>query len=199
MHKLQERIYVKHRIIRKTLPVAPLKIVAMESCSELGQKVNDHIVSFRKNTINEVSESPLYVNYRSKNYLVDCCCPRFGSGEGKGILKETIRGTDLFIMTDVCNHSLTYTVNGHPNHMSPDDHFQDLKRLIQAASGKAHRINVIMPLLYGGRQHRRSYRESLDCAVAMQELHAMGVENVVTFDAHDPRVQNAVPLMGLTT
>lgn len=183
-------------LLEKTLPVAPLKIVAMESCSELGQKVNDHIVSFRKNTINEVSESPLYVNYRSKNYLVDCCCPRFGSGEGKGILKETIRGTDLFIMTDVCNHSLTYTVNGHPNHMSPDDHFQDLKRIISAATGKAHRITVIMPFLYESRQHKRTARESLDCALALEELAAMGIANIITFDAHDPHVQNAIPLNG---
>ena len=183
-------------LLEKTLPVAPLKIVAMESCSELGQKVNDHIVSFRKNTINEVSESPLYVNYRSKNYLVDCCCPRFGSGEGKGILKETIRGTDLFIMTDVCNHSLTYMVNGHPNHMSPDDHFQDLKRIISAATGKAHRITVIMPFLYESRQHKRTARESLDCALALEELAAMGIANIITFDAHDPRVQNAIPLNG---
>ena len=183
-------------LLEKTLPVAPLKIVAMESCSELGQKVNDHIVSFRKNTINEVSESPLYVNYRSKNYLVDCCCPRFGSGEGKGILKETIRGTDLFIMTDVCNHSLTYTVNGHPNHMSPDDHFQDLKRIISAATGKAHRITVIMPFLYESRQHKRTARESLDCALALEELAAMGIANIITFDAHDPRVQNAIPVNG---
>ena len=183
-------------LLEKTLPVAPLKIVAMESCSELGQKVNDHIVSFRKNTINEVSESPLYVNYRSKNYLVDCCCPRFGSGEGKGILKETIRGTDLFIMTDVCNHSLTYTVNGHPNHMSPDDHCQDLKRIISAATGKAHRITVIMPFLYESRQHKRTARESLDCALALEELAAMGIANIITFDAHDPRVQNAIPLNG---
>ncbi len=183
-------------LLEKTLPVAPLKIVAMESCNELGQKVNDHIVSFRKNTINEVSESPLYVNYRSKNYLVDCSCPRFGSGEGKGILKETIRGTDLFIMTDVCNHSLTYTVNGHPNHMSPDDHFQDLKRIISAATGKAHRITVIMPFLYESRQHKRTARESLDCALALEELAAMGIANIITFDAHDPRVQNAIPLNG---
>ena len=183
-------------LLEKTLPVAPLKLVAMESCSELGQKVNDHIVSFRKNTINEVSESPLYVNYRSKNYLVDCSCPRFGSGEGKGILKETIRGTDLFIMTDVCNHSLTYTVNGHPNHMSPDDHFQDLKRIISAATGKAHRITVIMPFLYESRQHKRTARESLDCALALEELAAMGIANIITFDAHDPRVQNAIPLNG---
>lgn len=183
-------------LLEKTLPVAPLKLVAMESCTELGKKVNDHIVSFRKNTINEVSESPLYVNYRSKNYLVDCCCPRFGSGEGKGILRETIRGTDLFIMTDVCNHSLTYTVNGHLNHMSPDDHFQDLKRIISAATGKAHRITVIMPFLYESRQHKRTSRESLDCALALEELTAMGISNIITFDAHDPRVQNAIPLSG---
>ena len=160
------------------------------------QKVNDYIVSFRENTINEVSESSLYVNYKSNNYLVDCCCPRFGTGEAKGLLKETIRGTDLFIMTDVCNHNLTYTVNGHLNHMSPDDHFQDLKRIISAATGKAKRINVIMPFLYESRQHKRTKRESLDCALALEELNAMGVSNIVTFDAHDPRVQNAIPLSG---
>lgn len=183
-------------LLEKTLPVAPLKLVAMESCTSLGRKVNDYIVSFRKDTINEVSESPLYVNYRSNNYLVDCCCPRFGSGEGKGILKESIRGTDLFIMTDVCNYSLTYTVNGHQNHMSPDDHFQDLKRIISAVTGKAHRLTVIMPFLYESRQHKRSKRESLDCALALEELTNMGISNIVTFDAHDPRVQNAIPLKG---
>ena len=183
-------------LLEKTLPVAPLKIVAMESCKVLGQKVNDYIVSFRQNTINEVTESPLYVNYKSNNYLVDCCCPRFGTGEAKGMLKETIRGTDLFIMTDVCNYSLTYTVNGHLNHMSPDDHFQDLKRVISAANGKARRINVIMPFMYESRQHKRTKRESLDCAIALEELTAMGVTNIITFDAHDPRVQNAIPLKG---
>ena len=183
-------------LLEKTLPAAPLKLIAMESCRELGQKVNDYIVSFRENTINEVSESSLYVNYKSNNYLVDCCCPRFGTGEAKGLLKETIRGTDLFIMTDVCNHNLTYTVNGHLNHMSPDDHFQDLKRIISAATGKAKRINVIMPFLYESRQHKRTKRESLDCALALEELNAMGVSNIVTFDAHDPRVQNAIPLSG---
>lgn len=183
-------------VLEKTLPVAPLKIAAMESCRSLGQKVNDYIVSFRENTISEVTESPLYVNYRSNNYLVNCSCPRFGSGEAKGILKETIRGTDLFIMTDVCNYSLTYTVNGHLNHMSPDDHYQDLKRIISAATGKARRINVIMPFLYESRQHKRTKRESLDCALALEELNAMGVSNIITFDAHDPRVQNAIPLSG---
>ena len=182
--------------LEKTLPTAPLKIVAMESCRTLGQKVNDYIVSFRENTVSEVSESPLYVNYKSNNYLVDCCCPRFGTGEAKGILRETIRGTDLIIMTDVCNYSLTYTVNGHLNHMSPDDHFQDLKRIISAATGKARRINVIMPFLYESRQHKRTKRESLDCALGLQELTDMGVSNIVTFDAHDPRVQNAIPLKG---
>lgn len=183
-------------LLERTLPVAPLKIVAMESCRGLGQKVNEYIVSFRENTINEVSESSLYVNYKSNNYLVDCCCPRFGTGEAKGILRETIRGTDLFIMTDVCNYSLTYTVSGHLNHMSPDDHYQDLKRIISAATGKAKRINVIMPFLYESRQHKRTRRESLDCALALEELNAMGVSNIITFDAHDPRVQNAIPLSG---
>ncbi|HJA67829.1 phosphoribosylpyrophosphate synthetase [Lachnoclostridium sp. An169] len=182
--------------LEKTLPVAPLKIVAMESCKELGRKVNDYIVSFRENTINEVTESPLYVNYKSNNYLVDCACPRFGSGEAKGILKETVRGTDLFIMTDVCNYSLTYLVNGHVNHMSPDDHYQDLKRIIAASAGKAHRITAIMPFLYESRQHKRTKRESLDCALALEELTYMGVSNIITFDAHDPRVQNAIPLSG---
>ena len=183
-------------VLEKTLPVAPLKIAAMESCQALGKKVNDYIVSFRENTINEVKESPLYVNYRSNNYLVDCCCPRFGTGEAKGVIRETIRGTDLFIMTDVCNYSLTYTVSGHLNHMSPDDHYQDLKRVISAATGKAHRITVIMPFLYESRQHKRTKRESLDCALALEELDAMGVSNIITFDAHDPRVQNAIPLSG---
>ena len=183
-------------LLEKTLPVAPLKIVAMESCRQLGQKINDYIVSFRENTVSEASESSLYVNFRSNNYLVDCCCPRFGTGEAKGVLRETIRGTDLFIMTDVCNYSLTYSVSGHLNHMSPDDHFQDLKRIISAATGKARRINVIMPFLYESRQHKRTKRESLDCALALQELTDMGVANIITFDAHDPRVQNSIPLSG---
>ena len=183
-------------LLEKTLPVAPLKLAALESCKVLAQKVNDYIVSFRENTINEVTESPLYVNYRTNNYLVECDCPRFGSGEAKGVIKETIRGTDLFIMSDVCNYSLTYSVNGHLNHMSPDDHFQDIKRVIAASTGKAHRVNVIMPFLYESRQHKRTKRESLDCALALEELKDMGVANILTFDAHDPRVQNAIPLSG---
>ena len=130
------------------------------------------------------------------NYLIDCPCPRFGSGEAKGLLTESIRGADLFLMVDVCNHSLTYSVNGHLNHMSPDDHFQDLKRIIAAANGKAHRVNVLMPFLYESRQHKRTKRESLDSALALQELIDMGVSNIFTFDAHDPRVQNSIPLHG---
>ena len=183
-------------LLEKTLPTAPLKIAALDSCKELGQKVNDYIVSFRQNATEHYPDLASLANYNCKNYLVDSACPRFGSGEAKGVLRESIRGTDLFVMVDVCNYSLTYSVNGHTNHMSPDDHYQDLKRIISAATGKARRINVIMPFLYESRQHKRTKRESLDCALALEELTAMGVSNILTFDAHDPRVQNAIPLKG---
>ena len=183
-------------LLEKTLPVAPLKIAALESCRELGQKVDDYIVSFRKDTSNDLTSSARYMNYQKDSYLTECSCPRFGSGEAKGILGESIRGTDLYLMVDVCNYSLTYTVNGHLNHMSPDDHYQDLKRIISATNGKAHRLNVIMPFIYEGRQHKRTKRESLDCALALDELTEMGVSNIITFDAHDPRVQNSIPLKG---
>ena len=182
--------------LEKTLPTAPLKIAALESCSELGKKVNDYIVSFRKDAMEEIPELASIANYHCDNYLVDHACPRFGSGEAKGVLRESIRGADLFVMVDVCNYSLTYKVNGYINHMSPDDHYQDLKRIISAATGKARRINVIMPFLYESRQHKRTKRESLDCALALEELMEMGVTNILTFDAHDPRVQNAIPLKG---
>ncbi|MGN0332388.1 MAG: ribose-phosphate pyrophosphokinase [Lachnospiraceae bacterium] len=184
------------KLMETILPVAPLKIAALESCMPLAQKVNDYIVSFRQETLNESLNSPLFSSYKLDNYLIGCSCPRFGSGEAKGLLGESIRGKDLFVMVDVCNYSLTYTVNGHLNHMSPDDHYQDLKRVISAANGKAHRVNVIMPFLYESRQHKRTKRESLDCAFALQELADMGVNNILTFDAHDPRVQNAIPLHG---
>ena len=187
------------KLMESGLPVAPLKIGALESCRELGEKVNDYIVQFRKSTMDKNTDSPLYYNYLRDNYLIDCPCPRFGSGEAKGLLTESIRGTDLFLMVDVCNHSLTYSVNGHLNHMSPDDHFQDLKRIIAAVGGKGRRINVIMPFLYESRQHKRTSRESLDCALALQELVRMGVDNIITFDAHDPRVSNAIPLSGFET
>ncbi len=184
------------KLMETALPVAPLKIAALDSCKDLGQKVNDYIVRFRQDALKESLKSPLFSSYQLNNYLVGCHCPRFGSGEAKGLIDESIRGKDLFIMVDVCNYSLTYTVNGHLNHMSPDDHYQDLKRIISAANGKAYRLNVIMPFLYESRQHKRTKRESLDCALALQELIDMGVDNIITFDAHDPRVQNSIPLHG---
>ncbi len=184
------------KLMETVLPAAPLKIAALDSCKDLAGKVNNYIVTFRQETLDENLDSPLFSSYQLDNYLVRCNCPRFGSGEAKGLIAESIRGKDLFIMVDVCNYSLTYTVNGHLNHMSPDDHYQDLKRIISAANGKAHRLNVIMPFLYESRQHKRTKRESLDCALALQELTDMGVDNIITFDAHDPRVQYSIPLHG---
>ena len=183
-------------LMEKALPAAPLKIVALESCRDLAEKVDQYIVSFRKNSLHDFLDPAIYSSYEADSYLTKNSCPRFGSGEAKGVFGESIRGKDLFIMVDVCNYSLTYTVNGHLNHMSPDDHYQDLKRIISASTGKAHRVNVIMPFLYESRQHKRTKRESLDCALALDELMAMGVSNILTFDAHDPRVQNAIPLKG---
>lgn len=165
--------------------VAPLGIIAMEGATELGQRINNHLISWAKEGGVEID-----------TFLIDAECPRFATGDAKGMIKQTVRGTDLFIIVDVGNYNCKYNIFGQENAMSPDDHYQDLKRIIQAASGKEHRITVIMPILYGGRQHRRNYRESLDCAVALQELQEMGVSNIVTFDAHDARVHNAVPLMG---
>lgn len=165
--------------------VAPLGIISLEGATELSDKIEAHLLRWAREAGMDVD-----------TFRIKSNCPRFSSGDGKGIITDTVRGYDLFFIVDVGNYSCTYNYFGQENRMSPDDHFQDLKRLIQAVSGKAHRLNVIMPILYGGRQHRRNYRESLDCAVALQELQNMGVENVVTFDAHDPRVQNAVPLMG---
>lgn len=184
------------KLMETALPIAPLKIAALDSCRELGKKVDQYIVQFRQDTLKESLDSPLFSSYQLDTYLVECQCPRFGTGEAKGLIHESIRGKDLFIIVDVCNYSLTYTVNGHPNHMSPDDHYQDLKRIISAANGKAHRLNVLMPFLYESRQHKRTKRESLDCALALQELTDMGVDNIITFDAHDPRVQNSIPLHG---
>ena len=165
--------------------VAPLGVIAMDGAKELGEKVDGYLTKWANEN-----------EHCKDTFLIEADCPRFSSGDGKGLIKKTIRGNDLFILCDMGNYSITYDYFGSKNRMSPDDHFQDLKRIIQAASGKAHRINVIMPSLYGGRQHRKNYRESLDCAVALQELQSMGVSNIMTFDAHDPRVQNAVPLMG---
>ena len=182
--------------LENALPVGPLKIIALDSAKRLGNSVNHYLVSFRK-TMQTASPTDLvFRGYAADNYLVDTDCPRFGTGEGKGVLYESVRGADLFILVDVCNHSITYSVNGFVNHKSPDDHYQDLKRMISAVGGKAKRITVIMPFLYEGRQHKRSGRESLDCAYALGELADMGVSNFITFDAHDPRVQNAAPLCG---
>ena len=183
--------------LENAMPVAPLKIVALSSAQKMGQRINNYMVEFRKSIHNDkVKNDPAFHGYFEKNYLVDFDTPRFGSGEGKAVFNESIRGKDVFILVDVCNHSITYEMNGYTNHMSPDDHYQDLKRVIAAIGGKAHRINVIMPFLYEGRQHKRNGRESLDCAYALTELRDMGVSNLITFDAHDPRVQNATPLTG---
>ena len=184
------------RELENALPVGPLKIIALNSAEKLGRNVNDYLVTFRRNMRKTVHDDPAFRGYIENNYLVDASCPRFGSGEGKGELHESVRGTDLYLLVDVCNHSLTYSLNGYTNHMSPDDHYQDLKRMIAAVEGNEKRINVIMPFLYEGRQHKRSGRESLDCAYALTELAEMGVTNFITFDAHDPRVQNATPLCG---
>lgn len=186
-------------VFNDVLPVAPLKIAATESCTDLAQNVNDYIVKFRRNDIEELTRREKDLNYRGydvDSYLLKCSCPRFGSGEAKGVIKESVRGSDLFAMVDVTNYSISYSVCGYTNHMSPDDHFQDLKRIIGASIATAHRVNVIMPFLYEGRQHKRTRRESLDCAMALEELISMGVSNIITFDAHDPRVQNAIPLNG---
>ena len=185
-------------LLEKSMPVAPIRIAAL-GCRELAEEVDRKLVKFRKELVERKQLSVIPQGYSEESFIVECECPRFGTGEGKGYIKESVRGTDLYIMVDVTNYSESYTVCGHENHMSPDNHFQDLKRIISAATGKAHRINVIMPFLYEGRQHRRTKRESLDCALALQELVSMGVDNIITFDAHDPRVQNAIPLHGFET
>ena len=182
--------------LENAMPVAPLKLITLQSAGDLGSKVNDYLVEYRSSIHNVYNEDPAFQGYSEKNYQLDFSAPRFNSGEGKVVLNDTVRGKDLFIIVDVCNHSLTYKMNGYENHMSPDNHYQELKRVIGAAAGKAHRINVIMPFLYEGRQHRRTGRESLDCAFAFEELSEMGVSNFITFDAHDPRIQNAAPLKG---
>ena len=183
----------------ETIPVGPLGLIPLKSCSTLGAKVNDWLVEWRKERESEHKSTIAFAGYQRDSYIIEAKTPRFGSGEGKGTIESSVRGDDLYIMVDVCNYNLTYSLCGMTNHMSPDDHFQDLKRVIAAAAGKARRINVIMPFLYESRQHKRSGRESLDCALALQELTNMGVENIITFDAHDPRVQNAIPLKGFET
>ena len=185
--------------IIETIPVGPLGLIPLKSCTGLGKKVDDYLVEWRRERESEHKSTIAFSGYQRDSYIIEAATPRFGSGEGKGTINASVRGDDLYIMVDVCNYSLTYSLFGMTNHMSPDDHFQDLKRIIAAAAGKARRINVIMPFLYESRQHKRSGRESLDCAMALQELVNMGVENIITFDAHDPRVQNSIPLKGFET
>ena len=180
----------------ETLPDGALGLIPLESCKELGLKVDKYLVGWREKRQHQHASDLAFKDYRRDSYIISTAVPRFGTGEAKGVIKESVRGYDLYLMVDVTNYSETYTVCGHENHMSPDNHFQDLKRIISAATGKAHRINVIMPFLYEGRQHRRTKRESLDCALALKELSDMGVSNIITFDAHDPRVQNSIPLNG---
>jgi len=181
---------------KESIPVAQLGIIPLESSRELGQKVNEYIVSWRNDRISTNQGNILFENYKKDTYIIDSKCSRFGSGEAKGTIYESIRGKDLYFIVDVTNYNVKYKLCGYENRMSPDDHYSDLKRLIAAAAGKARRINVIMPFLYESRQHKRTSRESLDCAVALQELKSIGVDNIITFDAHDPRVQNAIPLSG---
>ncbi len=180
----------------ESIPVGDLGIIAMDSCTELGNEINDYIVGWRSEREHEQQGSPLLQGYRKDSYLVKTSVPRFGSGEAKGVIEDSVRGKDIYILVDVCNYSLTYPLYGYTNHMSPDDHYQDLKRIIAAIGGKARRVNVIMPFLYESRQFTRMGRESLDCGIALQELAKMGVDNIITFDAHDSRVQNAIPLHG---
>ena len=182
------------------LPVAPLKLCATPGFESFTEKVNQYILAIRANELKKLGDqfdSSMMRGYHESSFLTSCKCPRFGTGEAKGEILDSVRGTDLFILTDVTNYSLSYTVCGQVNHMSPDDHYQNLKRIIAAAISGAHRVNVVMPFLYESRQHKRSKRESLDCALALEELSAMGVTNIITFDAHDPRVQNSIPLHGM--
>ena len=182
-----------------TIPVGPLGIIALNSCEAIGKKVDAYISAWRNDRENEHKNTIAFAGYQKDSYLIKSKISRFGSGEAKGTINESVRGRDLYIMLDVTNYSLTYSLCGYENHMSPDDHYQDLKRIIAAAAGKGKRITVIMPFLYESRQHKRTGRESLDCALALQELTDMGVDNIITFDAHDPRVQNAIPLHGFET
>ena len=181
------------------IPAGTLGIIAIDGCQAMGKEVDHFITTCRHEDGHKFMDDVVFSGYQRDSYLVNAHVPRFGSGEAKGVIDESVRGMDLYILVDVCNYSLTYSMSGNTNHMSPDDHYQNLKRIIAAVGGKAKRINVIMPFLYESRQHKRSSRESLDCALALQELTHMGVDNIITFDAHDPRVQNAIPLSGFET
>jgi ribose-phosphate diphosphokinase len=182
-----------------SIPVGPLGLIPLKGMEEFTKKVNAYLVEWRKERESEHKDTLLFSEYEKDNYIIKSTISRFGSGEAKGTIEESVRGDDLYLLVDVCNYSMTYSLSGKINHMSPDDHFQDLKRIIAAIAGKSRRITVIMPFLYESRQHKKTGRESLDCALALQELTNMGVDNIITFDAHDPRVQNAIPLKGFET
>ncbi|MGN8761184.1 ribose-phosphate pyrophosphokinase [Oribacterium sp. HCP3S3_B9] len=175
------------------IPVGPLALMPLDSIQPLGQKVDEYLSTWRTQRESDHKETIAFNGYQKDSYIVQAKVSRFGSGEAKANILETVRGVDLYLMVDVMNYAQTYSLFGQVNHMSPDDHYSDLKRVIAATTGKAKRINVIMPFMYESRQHKRTGRESLDCAMMLQELHAMGVENFITFDAHDPRVMNAIP------
>ena len=182
-----------------SIPVGSLGIIPLSGCKELGDKVDKYLVRWRAERESEHKDSLAFAGYQRDSYIIQTRVPRFGTGEAKGEILESVRGDDIYLLVDVTNYSLTYSLCGQENHMSPDDHFQDLKRIIAAIGGKSRRITVIMPYLYESRQHKRNSRESLDCALALQEMVNMGVDNIITFDAHDPRVQNAIPLNGFET
>ncbi len=182
-----------------SIPVGSLGIIPLRGCQELGDKVDKYLVRWRGERESEHKGSLAFAGYQRDSYIIQTKVPRFGTGEAKGMIMESVRGDDLYLLVDVTNYSLTYSLCGQENHMSPDDHYQDLKRIIAAVGGKSRRITVIMPFLYESRQHKRNSRESLDCALALQEMVNMGVDNIITFDAHDPRVQNAIPLNGFET
>ena len=187
-------------IVTESIPAAPLKIASHLSADPIAEQVNSALVSLRKDAYAKMDpktkDSLLLKGFAPETFLTKLSCPRFGSGEAKAVLGESVRGDDVFVIADITNYSNTYSVNGYTNHMSPDDIYQDLKRIIGASVSRAHRVNVIMPFLYESRQHKRTKRESLDCAMALKELVNMGVKNIITFDAHDPRVQNSIPLCG---
>ena len=185
--------------ILETMPDGALGLIPLKSCEELGARVDQYLVGWREKREHAHKNEAAFKGYHRDSYIISTSVPRFGTGEAKGVINESVRGYDLYLMVDVTNYSLTYSVSGHENHMSPDDHYADLKRIIAAVGGKARRITAIIPFLYESRQHKRTARESLDCALALQELTAMGVDNIITFDAHDPRVQNAIPLKGFET
>ena len=179
-----------------SMPAGSLGIIPVQGCEQMASEIDYYLTRWRAERESEHKNSLAYIGYKSPTYIIDCNLPRFGTGEGKGVLSKSVRGMDLYLLADVVNYSETYKMFGITNHMSPDDHYQNLKRVIASIGGKARRITVIMPYLYESRQHKRTSRESLDCAIALQELVRMGVDNIITFDANDPRVMNAIPLNG---